>query len=105
ATIDSALANITINQGILAFQTSTNSMGDPTKTLSIGSGAIVGFYNTTIAMNKITTLTGGTMWAESGTGSQNTFAGPVMLTGTGGTFDAGGGLNGGTPSSNVSLTI
>ena len=35
------------------------------------------------------TLSGGTMFAESGTGTQNTFAGPVTLSGaSGGTFDA-----------------
>ncbi len=38
ATIDPALANININQGVLAFQTSTSSMGDPTKTVTIGFG-------------------------------------------------------------------
>jgi autotransporter-associated beta strand protein len=105
ASVDPALGNITINQGVLAFQTSTSSMGDPTKNITVGSGAILGFFNASNAMTKICTLNGGTIWGESGTGNQNTFAGFITLSGTGGTLDAGGGLTGGAPNSNAVLTI
>jgi autotransporter-associated beta strand protein len=105
ATVDSALGNITINQGVLAFQTSTSSMGDPTKSLTIASGAILEFFNTANAMTKVCTLNGGTVWAESGTGSQNTFAGPITLGASGGTLDAGSALTGGTANPNAVLSI
>jgi autotransporter-associated beta strand protein len=84
ASIDAALANITISQGTLAFQTGTNSMGDATKAVTIASGATLGFYNTTAAMSKVASLSGGRIWAESGTGSQNTFNGPITLSVVGG---------------------
>ncbi|HEY7087900.1 MAG TPA: autotransporter-associated beta strand repeat-containing protein, partial [Tepidisphaeraceae bacterium] len=103
--VDAALANITISQGVLAFQTSTSSMGDSTKALTVASGAILGFFNTTAAMSKVCTLNGGTVWGESGTGSQNTFAGPVTLGSSGGELDAGGALTGGTTNPNAVLTI
>jgi autotransporter-associated beta strand protein len=103
--VDSKLANIGINQGELCFQTSTSSMGDPTATVSVASGAALGFYNTTNVMNKLCTLAGGTIWGESGTGAQNTFAGPISLTNAGGILDAGSALTGGTPNSNAVLTI
>ncbi len=96
AAVDAALGNININQGILAFQTSTSSMGDANKTVTIASGGILSFYNTTNTMNKKCVLDGGTIWAESGTGStQNAFSGSITLTSGGGVFDAGGALAGG----------
>ena len=105
ATVDEALANININQGFLAFQTSTNGMGDPTKTVTVQSGAVLGFYSTTNPMDKVAVLNGGTICGESG--AQNTFIGPITLTGAGGVFDAGGNLVGGTtvkPDAVLSLT-
>src|SRR6185369_15909027 len=51
--IDAALGNITINQGVLAFQTSTTSLGDPTKSVTVASGAVLGFYNSTGTLNKL----------------------------------------------------
>jgi autotransporter-associated beta strand protein len=104
ATVDAALGNITINQGVLAFQTSTSSLGDPTKNLTIGSGAILGLYNSTGSLSKLSTLNGGTIWAESGTGSQNTFSGAITLGATGGILDAGSALTGGAANSNAVLT-
>ncbi|HSV14727.1 MAG TPA: autotransporter-associated beta strand repeat-containing protein [Tepidisphaeraceae bacterium] len=103
--VDSALGDIAVNQGILAFQTSTTSMGDPSQTLTIASGATVSFFNTAAAMSKIATLNGGTMWAESGTGTQNTFAGPITLGAAGGIFDAGSALTGGAANASALLNI
>jgi autotransporter-associated beta strand protein len=91
AAIDAALGNITINQGVLAFQTSSSSMGDASKTVTVNAGGTLGFYNTSNVMNKVATLNGGTIWAESGSGTQNTFAGPITLSGAGGTVDASAG--------------
>jgi autotransporter-associated beta strand protein len=103
--VDSKLADININQGELCFQTSTSSMGDPNATVTVASEAALGFYNTTSVMNKNCTLAGGTIWGESGTGTQNTFAGPISMTGAGGILDAGSALTGGTPNPNAVLTI
>jgi autotransporter-associated beta strand protein len=105
ATVDAALGNININQGILSFQTSTTSMGDPGKTVTVASGAALGFFNTSNVMNKLAILTGGTIWAESGTGNQNTFAGSITLNGVGGTLDTGSPLTGGSPNPNAVLNI
>jgi autotransporter-associated beta strand protein len=104
-TVDTALGDININQGFLGFQTSTNGMGDPNKTVTIASGAALEFYSTTNAMNKKCVLGGGTIWGESGSGTQNTFSGPITVNGAGGVFDAGGGLTGGAAKSSAVLTI
>ena len=103
--VDSALGNININQGILAFQTSTSSMGDPTSTVSVASGATLGFWGASNVMNKLCTLNGGTIWGESGTGTQNTFAGAITVNSSGGTLDAGSVLTGGTANANAVLNI
>ncbi len=105
AAVNAALDAININQGVLSFQTSTGSMGDVTKTVTIASGAVLGFYNETAVMNKKAVLNGGTIWAESGAGSQNTFSGPVTVNSTGGVFDSGGALTGGTPNTSAVLTL
>ncbi len=105
AAVDPALGNININQGILAFQTSTSSMGDPTSTVSVASGATLGFWGASNVMNKLCTLNGGTIWGESGTGTQNTFAGAITVNSSGGTLDAGSALTGGTPNANAVLNI
>jgi autotransporter-associated beta strand protein len=96
-TVDPALGNITINGGSLSFQTSTNSMGDPTKALTINSGGILGLYSLVAVTSKVTEINGGTIWAENGSGTQNTFSGAITIDAAGGTFDAGGVLGGGDP--------
>jgi autotransporter-associated beta strand protein len=105
ASVDAALGNIAINQGILSFQTGTTSMGDATKTVTVASGAALGFFNTTNVMNKLCTLNGGTLWAESGIGNQNTFSGGISVSSAGGVLDAGGALTGGTPNANAVLNL
>jgi autotransporter-associated beta strand protein len=103
-TVDPALGSIAVNQGILSFQTNTSGMGDSTKTLTILSTGILGLNNATVALNKIARIMGGTIWAESGTGTQNTFTGPITLVGSG-IFDAGSALTGGTPNSSAVLNL
>ena len=105
ATVDTALGNININQGFSGFQTSTNGMGDPSKTVTIASGAALEFYNTTNVMNKKCVLNGGTIWSESGTGTQDTFAGPITVNRAGAVFDAGDGLTGGAAKPSAVLTL
>ncbi len=89
ATVDTALGDININQGILAFQTTTNCMGDTAKTVTIASAGTLNFYSTTAIMNKNAVLGGGTIWAENGSGAQNTFSGPITVNSAGGIFNAG----------------
>ncbi len=67
-TVDTALGNITINGGILGFQTSTNGMGDSTKTVTVNSGGVLEFYQAANTMNKQCEIDGGTIWAENGAG-------------------------------------
>jgi autotransporter-associated beta strand protein len=105
AAIDPALANITISGGILGFQTGTSSMGDPTKTIAIGTASVLEFFGITNTMSKVCTINGGTIWGESGIGSQNTFAGSIAMSNAGGTFDAGSGLTGGAPNSAAVLNL
>jgi autotransporter-associated beta strand protein len=106
ATVDTALGDININQGFLGFQTSTNGMGDPNKTVTIASGAALEFYNTSNAMNKKCALGGGTIWGESNTSNtQNKFSGPITVNSAGGIFDAGGGLTGAAAKPTAVLTI
>ena len=45
-------ANITINGGYSGFQTTTISMGDPTKTVTINSGGILRFLRLANVMDK-----------------------------------------------------
>ncbi len=102
ATVDPALANITINGGFLGFETSTNGMGDPSKTVTVNTGGTLHFYGTTNTMTKQCVLNGGTIWSAN---SANTFAGPINITSAGGILDAGSGLTGGAPSGSATLTL
>ena len=104
-TIDPALANITINNGILAFQTSTSSLGDPTRNLTIAVTGTLNVFNATNTFTKQFTLNGGTLWAESGSATQNNIAGNITLSTLGGTLDAGTPFTGGNPNPTANLNI
>ncbi|MGA2060033.1 MAG: autotransporter-associated beta strand repeat-containing protein [Thermoguttaceae bacterium] len=77
--VDTALGNIDIQGGTFSFQTTDTSMGDPTKTLTIASGANMLFYNTAATMTKQAILNGGMLYGQSGTGTNNTFAGSITV--------------------------
>ena len=77
--VDTALGNIDIQAGTFSFQTSDNSMGDPSKTVTIASGANLLFYNTVATMTKQAVLNGGMIYGQSGTGTNNTFAGSITV--------------------------
>lgn len=78
--IDSALADIDVQQGLLAFETTTTSMGNPASTLTVRVGGTLSFYNTVPLWDKVLVLYGdgvGTNvfnWSGS-----NTFVGPVTV--------------------------
>lgn len=80
ATVDPALANIDIQQGLLGFETSTTSMGNPANTLTVRAGATLSFYNTTPLYNKVMVLYGdGVNSSIYNWSGSNTFIGPVTL--------------------------
>jgi len=51
-TVDPALGNIDVQQGMLAFQGSVSSMGDPGSNITVRAGALVSFFDTTTAWDK-----------------------------------------------------
>jgi autotransporter-associated beta strand protein len=74
--------NINIAQGTFGLQLSTTLGGSSTNTLTVASGARLEYYQLTAA--PIWTLVlnaGSTNWSENGTGTQNNWAGPVLLNG------------------------
>ncbi len=82
ATVDAALGNIDVQQGMLNFQGSTTSMGNPASNITVRAGAILSFYDTTTpwAKNFILFGDGSTpnIFNYDGT---HTIVGPVTLNG------------------------
>jgi autotransporter-associated beta strand protein len=82
--VDSVLATINVQAGTLGYQESTLGLGNPTNTLTIAAGATLGFYNSTIPMDKVITLNGSGAISTvdvGGTGTGNTILGAVTLNG------------------------
>jgi autotransporter-associated beta strand protein len=104
-TVDAALADININEGFLGLQAGIVTMGDPSKTVTIASGATLYFDGVSRIQDKKCVLNGGTIWAEFGAGAQNTFTGHITVNSSGGIFDAGGALTGGTPNADAVLNL
>src|SRR5262249_45894688 len=82
ATVDSALGNIDVQQGMLNFQGSTSSMGNPASNITVRAGAILSFYDTSTVWTKNFILFGDgstpNIFNYDGT---HTIAGPVTLNG------------------------
>jgi autotransporter-associated beta strand protein len=94
STIDSAFANINVQQGMFAIQESTVQVGDPTKTITVSSNAILETWAlNAAALNKLIVFNNGaTFQTDSGS---SLVSGPITLLGNG-TF---------TNASGTSLTI
>lgn len=91
-TFDPALADIEIHQGLLAFEGTTTSMGDPNRTLTVHPGATLQFYRTTNAWNKQFVFHGsGTNITVNNASWTNRLVGPITLHGPC-WFNAGGNL-------------
>ena len=89
-TVDAALADININQGIFDIQT-TSTLGDPTKTVTIASGACLQFYNLSVPLNKKIVVNGGEIYAQNNNlATDNTILGTVAIGDSGGVLNAGG---------------
>jgi len=88
-TVDPALGDIDIVQGVLAFQTTTAQMGDPSKTITLFPGAILNVWNLNAhPLDKLLVLQdGATVWNESGSSA---IVGPVTLTNGTAVFNVGG---------------
>ena len=96
ASVDAALGNIDIQQGIIEFSGLTPGMGDPTFTNTVEAGAELSFSQSTVAWNKQFVFNGdGTATTVNvGTSASPELDGPVTLHG-GCVFNVGG----------ISLTI
>lgn len=80
--VDPALANIDIQQGVLSWEGNTTGMGDPSKTLTVESGATLQFYRPTNAFSKQFVLFGdGTNATVNNASGSTTIAGPMTLNG------------------------
>ncbi len=80
--IDSAIANITVQGGLLGYQDSTTGLGDPNGNLTVARGASLGFFNALNPLSKIISLNGdGTNAAVTVGSGTNIVAGNVSLTG------------------------
>jgi autotransporter-associated beta strand protein len=91
--IDAALANIDIQQGIIEFANSTATLGDPSYTNTVESGAEISFSQNTVTWIKqfIFNGNGSSTTVNLGTGATTTLGGPVELHG-GCVFNVGGTL-------------
>ncbi|HOX03938.1 MAG TPA: autotransporter-associated beta strand repeat-containing protein [Candidatus Paceibacterota bacterium] len=90
ASVDAALSNIDVQQGMLSVETTTTSLGNPSATLTVAAGATLQLYNTTTPWDKRFLLNGDGITATINNGSgDNTIAGPVTLNGDC-VFNAGG---------------
>ena len=83
STVDAALANIYVQQGTLAFNGITSSMGDPAYTNLVESGAIESFAQDSVNWNKNFVFNGNgtTTTIVNGTSATTELDGPVVLNG------------------------
>jgi fibronectin-binding autotransporter adhesin len=89
-TVDPALDDIDVKEGVFSVETVTTGLGNPAKTLTIESGATLQFFNMTNLLNKNIVLNGdGSANTVSVTSGANTVVGPMALIGPC-IFNAGG---------------
>ncbi len=91
--VDPALGAIEVQQGILEFNGSTTSMGDPTYTNMVDAGATLQFANSSAVWNKFFNLNGNgaANTVNNGTAATTELAGPVEVHGPV-IFNVGGNL-------------
>lgn len=92
-TVDSALGDIEVKQGILEFNGSTPGMGDPAHTNTVDAGATLQFTSSSVVWNKFFNLNGNGVanTVNNNTAANTEFSGPVELHG-GVIFNVGGTL-------------
>ena len=91
ATVDPYLADVNVQAGLLGFETTSTSLGNPTNTVTVQPGATFQFWAITNQLNKKIVLNGGGT-LRSGSGA-STVLGPVTLNSGAGTniLDTSGG--------------
>jgi autotransporter-associated beta strand protein len=92
-TVDPALGDIEVQQGILEFNGQTPNMGDPLHTNTVDAGATLQFASSSVVWNKFFNLNGNgtTTTVNNGTAAVTELAGPVELHG-GVVFNVSGNL-------------
>ena len=104
--VDTNLANVDIQQGLMGWETVTTSMGNPASNLFVRAGATLSFFNANTAWNKNFVFYGNGLGATvTNWSGANTIIGPVQLNGAcvfwgGGTSLTLGGVVSGTGSLN-----
>ncbi len=87
---DAGIGDIDVQAGELSFETTTTSMGDPTKSLTVRAGATLQIWASATQWNKLFTFMGDGVATTFRNGSgNNTLVGPVTLVGDC-LFDVGG---------------
>jgi autotransporter-associated beta strand protein len=77
-TVDPALGDVNVNEGILSIEVNTTGLGDPNKTINLAAPGQLLFWRQEIPIDKkLVSAGGGTI--RSGNGTQSTFVGPVTL--------------------------
>jgi autotransporter-associated beta strand protein len=87
--VDPALGDVDIQEGVFAVQTVTSQLGNPNRTVTVFPGATLNLWNlNTAPLNKRLVLSNtATVWNESG---NSVITGPVTLTNGAATFNVGG---------------
>jgi autotransporter-associated beta strand protein len=82
-TVDPALANVDVQQGLLSFESATTSLGNPASTLTVRTNATFQMFNATNQLNKVISLNGdGVTTTILNASGANTIVGPITLNGT-----------------------
>ncbi|HEY7117038.1 MAG TPA: autotransporter-associated beta strand repeat-containing protein, partial [Tepidisphaeraceae bacterium] len=76
-TVDPALGDVNVQGGILSLESTTTGLGDPTRTLTVSSGASFQLWALAAALDKKVVSNGGTF--ISGSGTSNALVGTVAL--------------------------
>jgi len=81
-TVDAALGNIAVQQGVLSLEEGTTGLGNPSATLTISGGAALNLYSLTNGLNKAIVVENGGKLSHSGPvsgGTNSTMTGSITL--------------------------
>jgi fibronectin-binding autotransporter adhesin len=78
-TVDPALGDIDVREGTLSFESTSTSLGDPSKTLHVRPNATFLLWGATNLMDKQFALNGGTTANVNNGSGSNTIVGPITL--------------------------
>ncbi|MBN2506720.1 MAG: immunoglobulin domain-containing protein [Verrucomicrobia bacterium] len=78
-TVDAALGDIDVQSGVFSYESTTTSLGDPAKSLTLGQNAQLILWATANPLDKVIILNGGTTANLNNGSGTNTIVGPVTL--------------------------